>query len=244
MANLTVTREYSAGNELKSNELDDFKNSIETFFNSTGLNDDNIQNSGITASSKIISTSPIPLEAFQAGSVTTTKIQDAAVTQDKIADSAVATSNITNANVTRAKLSACNYSISSSINTGEKFNAISSPSLVGSVSITTTGRPVRVVLTSIAGSNINDTGIHYQVNTARYLSVGLKVGSNFIGVQNLKLEVPQNTDIVVIPSSLISFIDTPAAGTTTYSIYSGLDAAGSSGTTFYHINCKILAYEL
>jgi hypothetical protein len=87
MATLSVTRSYADGEVLVRADLDAFLDDIETFVNVTRLNDDNIQNSGITASTKLI-----------AGSITADKIQNGAVTTAKIADDAVTAAKI-NSNV-------------------------------------------------------------------------------------------------------------------------------------------------
>lgn len=95
MATLTITKQWADGDILLSADLDFIKNDTETFINDTKLNDDNIQNVGITASSKLIDSS-----------ISTAKIANSAVTTIKIADGAVTTVKILDANVTAAKLAA------------------------------------------------------------------------------------------------------------------------------------------
>lgn len=96
MANtLDITKQWNDGEILLESDLDYIKNDTETFLNSTGLNDDNIQNGGITASSKLID-----------GSISAGKIASNAITTAKIADGAVTTAKILDANVTYAKLAA------------------------------------------------------------------------------------------------------------------------------------------
>ena len=48
MPSLTVTKSYSDGNPLTEAMLDDIKSSLETFFNTTKIDSDNIQAGGIT----------------------------------------------------------------------------------------------------------------------------------------------------------------------------------------------------
>lgn len=78
MATLTITRSYNDGEVLLEADLDDICNSVETFLNTTKISDDNIQNSGITASTKLID-----------GSISTAKIADLAISTAKIAADAI-----------------------------------------------------------------------------------------------------------------------------------------------------------
>lgn len=78
MPTLTITKSYADGDILTEADLDNIRNDVITFLNTTKLDDDNIQDAGITGSSKLIDSS-----------VTTAKINDAAITTAKIADLAV-----------------------------------------------------------------------------------------------------------------------------------------------------------
>jgi microcystin-dependent protein len=93
--NLSITKQWADGEILLESDLDYIKNDTETFVNITGLNDDNIQNNGITGSDKLVD-----------GSISTAKLANSAVTTAKIADGAVTTAKILDANVTYAKLAA------------------------------------------------------------------------------------------------------------------------------------------
>lgn len=108
MPTLTITKTYADGLVLLEADLDHIKNDIETFLNfsagGTGINDDNIQNQGITASSKIVASSVIT--SLLAGSaVTTPKIADLNVTTAKIADGAVTAIKIADGTIQPAKIS-------------------------------------------------------------------------------------------------------------------------------------------
>jgi microcystin-dependent protein len=105
MASLDVTRSYSDGNTLTGAMLDAIVDDLETFLNTTKINDDNIQNAGITASSKLIDAS-ITAAKLATDSVTTAKIEALAVTAAKLAADSVTTAKILDANVTTAKLAA------------------------------------------------------------------------------------------------------------------------------------------
>lgn len=88
MAQIDVTRSYRDGEVLTEADLDAFLDDIETFLNVTKINDDNIQNSGITGSTKLLNTS-VTAAKLATDSVTTLKIADQNVTTAKIADEAV-----------------------------------------------------------------------------------------------------------------------------------------------------------
>lgn len=93
MATLSATRSYEDGEVLVEADLDAFLDDIETFINTTKFNDDNIQNSGITGSTKLLN-----------ASVTESKLAANAVSTNKLAADAVTTAKILDANVTAAKL--------------------------------------------------------------------------------------------------------------------------------------------
>lgn len=88
MATLDVTRNYADGEVLTEADIDAFLDDIETFNNVTKLNDDNLQNNGITGSLKLL-TGSVSAAKLATDSVTTIKIADANVTTPKIADEAV-----------------------------------------------------------------------------------------------------------------------------------------------------------
>jgi len=93
LATLSIPREYADGQVYTASEIDDPYNAIETFLNVTGINDDNIQNSGITGSTKLVT-----------GSVSSAKLADSAVTTNKLADQAVTTAKLADLNVTAGKI--------------------------------------------------------------------------------------------------------------------------------------------
>ena len=103
MAQLDVRREYADGEILLASDLDAFLNDIETFLNVIKLNDDNIQDGGINAATKLADSS-ITTAKLANGAVTTNKIADNAVTTAKIADGAITTAKIADSAVTTAKI--------------------------------------------------------------------------------------------------------------------------------------------
>jgi hypothetical protein len=109
-----------------------------------------------------------------------------------------------------------------------------------SVILTTTGRPVMVAITSSSSGGYvacdytgtgADTGCGFS-----FLRSGTTISTNniisFVGTT----AVNEN-----LPCSVLSFIDTPAAGTYTYSLSTKL---GQSGDTAALSNCYLNAYEL
>lgn len=95
MATLSITKQWANGEVLLEADLDYIKSGIETFLNTTKINDDNIQAGGITGSTKLVDLS-VTVGKLATDSVSTAKIIDENVTTAKIAD----------LNVTYAKLAA------------------------------------------------------------------------------------------------------------------------------------------
>lgn len=103
MAAIAIIKGWGDGDVLLESDLDAIKTGVETFINVTKINDDNIQDSGITASSKLLDSS-ISTAKIAASAITSAKIADDAVTTAKIIDDAVTTAKVLDANITKAKL--------------------------------------------------------------------------------------------------------------------------------------------
>lgn len=88
MATISIPKNYQDGDPLFESDLDDIRNAVEDFLNITKINDDNIQDDGITGSTKIID-GTVTESILGTDAVTTVKIDDLAVTTAKIADGAV-----------------------------------------------------------------------------------------------------------------------------------------------------------
>lgn len=131
MATLNITKTYANGSVLTQTDLDNICNSVETIINVTKLNDDNIQDSGITASTKVVNASitgnklnpsvadAVSIELYSTqlrlkdAGITTAKfaanaVDAAALSKDASDDSkrAVTTNSIKDAAVTGAKIAA------------------------------------------------------------------------------------------------------------------------------------------
>ncbi len=83
MALISVSRTYEDGEILTEADLDAFLDDVEAFLNVTKLNDDNIQDSGINAATKVLNLS-VSTSKLAASAVTTSKIADANVTDAKL----------------------------------------------------------------------------------------------------------------------------------------------------------------
>lgn len=100
-------RTFAEGEVLLEADLDSIQSTLTTFFNTTGVDSDNIQTGGITASSKFIDAT-ITTAKLATDSVTTAKILDANVTTAKIDDADVDTTALASSAVTTAKIAASN----------------------------------------------------------------------------------------------------------------------------------------
>lgn len=93
MADISIPREYSDDAVLSASELDAAFDSVETFLNTTGITDDNIQNSGITGATKLVN-----------ASVTSAKIANGAIGSTQIATGGIINSNIADGTIVGTKL--------------------------------------------------------------------------------------------------------------------------------------------
>ena len=98
----SFTKSYEDDVDLTEAQLDDLKNSIEDFLNVTKLDQDNIQDGGITTDT--LATNSVTTAKIASSAVTTAKIEDGAVIAAKIADGSVTTAKIVDLNVTTGKI--------------------------------------------------------------------------------------------------------------------------------------------
>lgn len=148
MATLSITKNWADGEILLEADLDEIKTDVETFLNTTKINDDNIQTSGITASSKLIDAS-ISTAKLADSSVTTAKINDSAVTTAKINDSAVTTAKINASAVTKAKLATAARDPTTQSKSADFTAALT----VDNYYVDTSGATVTATLTAAASSD-------------------------------------------------------------------------------------------
>jgi hypothetical protein len=169
MATLTITKSYADGSVLTQAQLDAFCDSVEVFFNTTKINDDNIQTDGITGSTKILSGSvtagkiaanAVTAEKIEAGAVTASKIDALAATNAKFGTGSVTAAKITDGIITPSLVTdpvAANDNIGPTAETNSdiatEITATLAPTLTGS-------RPAIVGFGGKADSGYEVQGVH------------------------------------------------------------------------------------
>jgi hypothetical protein len=270
MASLSISRTYNTGVVLTEADLDAICDGTETFLNTTKINDDNIQNGGITGSSKLIDSTVTAVKLSSDAvttvkildsnvttakindlavttakindlGVTTAKINDLAVTAGKIAADAVTTAKILDSNITTAKIAAANVTRAKLESVGQQISSSSGNYNYASgglgdvtnlsVAITTSGRPVMLILQSDGSGNVSnisnttmDGYLQYKRDTTTIATFA--VGSYGSSGSNKSF-------------FHATHVDTPAAGTYTYKVQAN---AGASSTYVTYV--KLVAFEL
>ena len=163
----------------------------------------------------------------KASGIGTTQIANQAVTQAKLA-----------ARTTGTSVAAGGVAISATCGTVASSSTTPAAITNFSLTITTTGRPVRVEVISdgtvshgFFGVNPGGGGTAAQV---RILRGGVVQGS-------YQVHGGAGGGSVYCPSSSISFLDFPAAGTYTYTADLAIDVAGATGYLYYS---KFVVYEI
>jgi len=179
----------------------------------------------------------IPAAGLASNSVTTVKIADANVTTDKIADANVTTAKILDANVTTSKIAdaaitqAKRASLGQQISSSSGTYSTTSTSVVAvtnlTLSITTTGRPVMLMLISDVG--VSSFVISYLGSTFYFYRGSTELSQNSMDATDLML-----------PAGCFAFVDIVAAGTYTYTFRGRCSIGGSIGIR----NCRLVAFEL
>ena len=88
MPTLSISKTYQDGDVLFEADLDNIRSAIETFLNTTKIDDDNIQDNGITASTKIID-GTISSGKLAAESITALLLDTNAITTVKVGSNSV-----------------------------------------------------------------------------------------------------------------------------------------------------------
>ena len=162
-----------------------------------------------------------------------------------VPNNSVSTAKIQDNAVTKPKLAALGM-VSGTQTTGYSNSTSSVTDVPGlSVSLTTTGRPVFIGLTTKdnnQGAIIAETLSTNSVLTAIFL---LRDASSFAR-QNFGITATATTGNLrnYAPCSSIFTLDFPASGTHTYSVQATGNSTGGSTGTIYLQNCSIYAYEL
>lgn len=253
MASIDITKSYLDGEILLEADLDNIINDVETFLNTTGINDDNIQNAGITASSKLIdgtistdklATSAVTTEKIAADAIDGTLIADDSIDSEHYVDESIDTAHIADSAVTPAKRSSLGQQLSSSSGSFSTTSTSDTDVTNLSVSIPTTGRPVFVGLVS-ANHASTDSILRLTEGsgspstarvTMRFVRDSTQISRSSFGWSgnNTGFSIPE------IPPSAVWTIDTPSAGTYTYKF----TVASEDGETVAVTQCKLIAYEL
>jgi hypothetical protein len=164
------------------------------------------------------------------------KVKDAGIIVTQLGDASVETAKIKDANVTQAKRVALGQQVSSS---SGSFNTTSS-SFVDvtnlSVSITTTGRPVFIMLISDGSTTASNLGFLDTDNTGQ---VSYRLLRNSTEIARWTHYGTSSSNYQYIPATL-PFIDVVAVGTYTYK----LQATTSQSSSVFVYNFKLIAFEL
>lgn len=170
-------------------------------------------------------------------------ITDSTVTSAKILDGTIVNADISDgAAIARSKLSSVN-SVSSS--SSGSFSTTSA-SYVGvtnlSVSITTTGNPVRLSLSSVSAGTCS-VSFTAGLSTAQSGYVLFLKDASSISemVQSLNSSTAQ-TFSLGLPGSVYSYVDSPSSGTYTYKVQAKVTGGGSPSIGIS--NCILTAREL
>jgi len=238
MPTLSISKTYRDGDVLFEADLDNIKSSVETFINTTKLDDDNIQDNGITGSSKLIDSSitsaKVVAEAVTAtlldtNAITTAKIGSNAVTAAKFNDLAVTTAKIADLNVTTAKLAAGaattvkkqTPTVEQSSGTGASGTTVNSTSftLVQDVTITTTGGPVFCLVGPKSGSLSVETSaggtVGYQIIAEDGVNPAITIAETSFGFTGISCPCIYGSAILPAATYTITFKAKVSTGTVT-----------------------------
>jgi hypothetical protein len=216
---LTITKNYDDGLVPTEQMLDDIKNSIEIWANTTKLNSDNLQSSAATTA-KYAALSVDAL-ALGASSITTAKIADGSITQLK-----------------RAELT---YSsgVTSSTFTSTSSSYVDIDNL--SVSFTSTGRPVQLMLVPADPSAVSGiAALNSSSGTAITYFKFIRDSTDLCEIVLGEVKTGASNSFNYMPVSSLQHIDVPSAGTYTYKVQGKI----STGSSFECLRARLVAYEL
>lgn len=177
--------------------------------------------------------STLPVSISATGSMSAAQITTA-----QIASNAVTTALIANANVTRAKLVSVGQQVSASSGSFATSLASVTPVTNLSVTITTTGRPVMLIIQDDGLGSESYIGLQNAAGGAQSADFYFFRGST----QLTAMSVQNNSAIeTFVPPSSLMYLDVVAAGTYTYTLKAS--SSNASNNTNVH-NSVLVAYEL
>jgi uncharacterized protein YjbI with pentapeptide repeats len=174
--------------------------------------------------------------------VTENKLATGSVTTTKIADSSVTTAKIQNGSITQAKRAALGQQIS---NDSVAYST-SSSSYVDvtnlSVTITTTGRPVMLMLQGPAAGGTMTNQVRIYNSSSATTSGSVAFVRDAVTLSEILLQsTSSGTSIYnAIPVGAFTCIDVPSAGTYTYKVQAKITA----GTAIDFTRVRLIAFEL
>jgi hypothetical protein len=242
-------------------DLDAFLDDLETLFNVTKLNNDNIQNSGITGADKLID-GTVTLAKMGANSVDSEQLVADSVTAAKLNadcagsgltqavdgslalnpdDSTLEVSSdmlqVKDGGITQAKLADKAFLSSSACGLVSEDDSTFVTVTNLTKEITTTGRPVLVVVNRSADSDNSQVKIGTDTNSSVTAEYVIRRSGTIIELFTFAYETPSGSTgypVLSIPASCIVALDEPYAGTYTYDIQQRVATAGNSGTDFMY----------
>lgn len=182
--------------------------------------------------------------AFELSTVDTAGITNLAVTDAKLAANAVTTSKVLDAAITKPKLAALGHQVSASCGSFTSTSTTFVDVTNLTVTITTTGRPVRIYLVPADSTGVGHIAIVPGNQTVAEVDVMLqKNSSDLFRTRFGAFDTFGSTrpDAIYVPSGMIEFLDEPAAGTYTYKIQQKVN--NSLNTSVWQ-TMKLVAYEL
>lgn len=252
--NFTMTKNYQDAQLLLADDLDQMAFSLENFLNfssgGTGVNNDNIQDSGLIGSN--LAPGSVVTASIAANSISTDKLATGAVTSIKIANNAITNSKIPDNEITRQKLANPNQDF------GSFATTVSGSGLVelASVTLTTVGRPVYIFLPAFPfsgtpGTNDNSfqqgvnphpnslsTNLDFEIFVYRDLTLIYESTIKLIGRQSVGGTTIERR--IRIPTGCVQTMDDPSAGAHTYKLYMQLNNTAIDGS----VRAKMEAIEL
>lgn len=225
MPTLSITKSYADSTILSESDLDNIKTSIETFMNTTKLDASNIQDGAITAD---LIAAAVAGNGLAGGAGTALSVNVDGSTIEINSD----TLRVKDGGITQVKQGAMAYDVSASTT-----STITSTSYVNvtnlSVEITTTGRPVLLMLTGGSNSAIGaqDSATEPEVTIAFRRS-----NDNFVGDDNLVSEMVYegkagSSSGMAIPASAFNRIDFSVVGSADTYQYKVQAKVASGGNT-------------